>query len=366
MYLSIFTLLIVLIGLGYQLPQESPSVSNATPAAASAQQSTATPSRSSNALLGEVVSTRVAANVAQATGLAIAPSVSSLAATTQIESQLVTQKDQQSISKPAIMEISSPTRQVTSYTTVSGDTVDSVAQKFGITADTVKWANNLTSNTLTAGTKLDILPRNGVLYTAKQGDTVDSIAQKYKSDAASITSYNDLEISGLTAGIKVIIPNGVLPANERPGYSAPVNRSFAGLQYAGIASGNASTGNTWRIRIGTPMYPGNNYAYGYCTAYVFDRRLEMGKPVRPSWGNASSWAASARAAGYAVNNTPAVGSVLQNGGGAGHVAVVEKIFENGDIELSEMNAAFANGGWNIVSGRILPAASVPNYLYIHS
>ena len=49
----------------------------------------------------------------------------------------------------------------------------------------------------------------------------------------------------------------------------------------------------------------------------------------------------------------------------GHVAIVEQILPNGDIQLSEMNASVAGGGYNIVSGRIVPAANVHQYVYIH-
>jgi surface antigen len=113
------------------------------------------------------------------------------------------------------------------------------------------------------------------------------------------------------------------------------------------------------------MYAGNTYARGYCTAYAYDRRVELGLPIGARWGNAASWARAAQAAGYRVDRTPAVGAIIQNGGGLGHVAIVERIRDNGDLELSEMNAAVSGGGWNVVSGRVVSAAYVGQYLYIH-
>lgn len=348
-YASVFALLVVMIAIGYRAPQEA-TVANTVPL-----QNEVKDDHSSNSLVNDVVATNIAASVASATNLSVAPSVNSLAQSTRIESESIASSDT-GITKPTIIQVSTATRNITTYVVVEGDTADSVASKYKISKDTLKWANNLTADTLVVGSSLQILPRDGIVYTVKSGDTIDSITQKYKGDSATITSYNDLELSGIKAGLKIIIPSGVLPTNERPGYVNPV-----ATLYAGYSSG-VGDGRTWRIRTGTPMYAGNNYAIGNCTAYVFDRRVELDKPVRASWGNAVSWAAAARSAGYTVNNTPSVGAVIQNGGGAGHVAIVEKILDNGDLELSEMNFG---GGWNVVSGRILTAANVGQYLYIH-
>ncbi|UTX51562.1 LysM peptidoglycan-binding domain-containing protein [Candidatus Saccharibacteria bacterium TM7i] len=278
--------------------------------------------------------------------------------------------DSSSVAKPAIVAVTSVSRDVTKYTVAEGDTVDSVATKFKISADTVKWANNLKDNTLAVGSELDILPRDGVLYTVKDGDTVEKIADKYKADASLITTYNDLELNGVTAGLRLIVPNGVLPENERPGYVAP--RSYTAPTTSGSVSGSYVSGygagfggRTWHIKTGTPMYAGNKYAFGNCTAYAFDRRAEMGRPVGGMWGNAATWAFFASRAGYKVNNVPAVGAVMQNGGGYGHVAIVERILPNGDVEISEMNASVAGGGFNQVSGRIVSAAIAGQYVYIH-
>lgn len=315
-----------------------------------------------------MVATNIAASVADAADLAVAPNVAELAVSTRVQSEYEgSSSDSSTISKPTIVEVSSASRAITTYAVQSGDTVASVAAKYGLSENTVKWANNLSKNELAAGSTLQILPRDGVTYVVKNGDTVESIAAKYKSDASVIVSANDLEINGLSAGLKIIIPNGELPDTERPGYVAPrgtrSSSATAGTYIQGYSAGFG--GNTWRIKVGTPMYAGNTYARGNCTAYAFDRRVELGKPVGARWGNASSWATAARNAGFSVNRTPSVGAVIQNGGGYGHVGVVEKILANGDLEISEMNARVSGGGFNIVSGRIISASVVGQYLYIH-
>jgi surface antigen len=345
-YASVFVLLVVLIAIGYRSPQQVSGVANAAPLAAVVT----APSTNTPTAVNDVVASNIAATVATATNLSVAPSVTNLAISTQIDSQLPSSNDS-SISKPQIIQVSSASRKITSYTVAPGDTAGTIAAKFGITAQTLKWANNLTSDNLTVGSTLDILPRDGIAYTVKAGDTVQSIADKYKSDAALITTYNDLEISGITTGLKIIVPNGVLPNTEQPGYMAPVVSRSSGSSagyYAGYRAGSV----------------GNRYAYGNCTWYVYERRAAMGMPVGSFWGNGGSWAYSARAAGYVVDGTPSYGAVLVEAGSPGHVAVVESVAADGTVVVSEMNN-FAYGGFNIINNRTISAGQASLYQYIH-
>lgn len=352
-YTSIFALLVAVIAVGYRAPQQDATAASTAPVANAASVGSDQPA------VNDVVASDIAASVAAASNLAIAPNVAERAVSTRVQTEYASSDVSSSISKPTIVQLSSASRQITKYSVVAGDTVDSVAAKYGISADTVKWANNLTTNNLAAGSTLDILPRDGIAYTVKDGDTAQSLADKYKADASLITTYNDLEISGLTAGLKIIIPDAQLPSNERPGYAAPRAYGAVGTYITGYSSG-FSNGSTWFIKNGTPNL--GRYAFGNCTAYAFDRRLELGRPVGAMWGNAGSWATNARNAGYLVDRNPAAGAVIQD---SGHVAIVEVVLPNGDLQLSEMNAHVPGGGFNIVSGRILPASQVGQYYYIH-
>ena len=350
MYAGVFTLIVAVIALGYQAPEEQATAVSANV--------TATSTDTNRPAVNDVVATGIAASVAQAADLAIAPNVAELAVSTRVQSQYAPADDGSSITKPTIVQLSEASRNITTYAVLPGDTVQSVAEKFGVSTDTIKWANNLTRDTLAEGSSIQILPKDGIAYTVKDGDTVQSIADKYKADGVLLTTYNDLEINGVTPGLKLIIPGGVLPTTERPGYVAPVTYT-SGTYITGYSSG-FSSGKTWHIRVGTPN--NGRYAPGNCTAYAFDRRAALGRPIGAMWGNAGAWAVNARAAGYTVNRTPAAGAVIQD---AGHVAIVEAVLPNGDLELSEMNARVSGGGYNIVSGRILPASQVGQYMYIH-
>ena len=354
-YTSVFALLVAVIAIGYRAPEMDATAASAAPVANSATNTSDRPA------VNDVVANDIAASVAAASNLAIAPNVAERAVSTRVQTQYAASDVTSSISKPTIVQLSTASRNITQYPVVAGDTVDSVATKFGISAETVKWANNLTANTLAAGSTLEILPRDGIVYTVKAGDTVQSLADKYKADGSLITTYNDLEISGLTAGLKIVIPGAQLPTTERPGYVAPRAAAYStgGTYITGYSSG-FSNGSTWFIKRGTPNM--GAYAFGNCTAYAFDRRAELGKPIGQRWGNAGSWATNARSAGFTVNRTPSAGAVIQD---SGHVAIVEEVLPNGDLRLSEMNARVSGGGFNIVSGRNLPAGQVGQYYYIH-
>lgn len=116
---------------------------------------------------------------------------------------------------------------VIDYTVQKGDTVSSIAQKFGISSDTIKWANDLTSDDITIGDKLSILPVTGVAHKVEAGDTVYTIAKKYDINAQGIVDFpfNDFanpQTFSLVTGQIVIVPDGVKPEEQvKPQYARP-------------------------------------------------------------------------------------------------------------------------------------------------
>lgn len=107
------------------------------------------------------------------------------------------------------------------YTVHAGDTLQSIAQMFGVSVNTIVWANNIKS-AIQPGDQLIILPMTGVQYTVKKGDTLQSIAKAYKADAGEIAQYNNLDDNAaLTAGDSILIPNGEVAAAPTPVRSKP-------------------------------------------------------------------------------------------------------------------------------------------------
>lgn len=106
---------------------------------------------------------------------------------------------------------------VIQYEVQEGDTVSSIASKFGVSTDTVRWQNDLASkDSIKVGEKLEILPVTGVAHKVNKGDTVYSIAKKYDVDPQVIVNYpfntfvND-ETFELAVGQSIIVPDGVKP-----------------------------------------------------------------------------------------------------------------------------------------------------------
>ena len=362
-YSGVFLLVISMVAIGYQPPQKVDSVASAV-SPVSAVDSAAADQPS----VDEIVATNVAAGIAARANLPIASNIANQSVSLSIQSQLA-QNDTNTITKPQIVELSAGNRTVKQYTVKEGETVESIAAQNGVTADTIKWANDLTTSTVPAGKVLTVLPVDGVLYTVKPGDTVESIAAKFNTSAQSITTFNDLEISGLVNGTKIVLPSGVLPTNERPGYQAPqaAARVFTGNVYSNFryAAGFAGGGvyNVYRNTKSTT--PGNTNAWGNCTWYAWERRYEMGRPIPGgAMGNAAQWNSSFAAMGYRVDSVPQVGAIFQNGGGYGHVGIVEVVNADGSIEVSEINN-YSGGGYNGINWRNIPANAVGSFNYIH-
>jgi surface antigen len=235
-------------------------------------------------------------------------------------------------------------RTVSIHTVAGGETISAIAQKYGVTSDTVLWANDLaTDAVLKPGSKLTILPVNGLLYSVTGGETLEELASRYQASANLIDSFNQLEGKPLAVGQKIIIPDGIKPDNSPD--PAPVTR------LASVAAKPKPTIANFK-----PTFGGNSYTRGYCTYYVAGRRSVPG-----NWGNASQWYYNAIASGYSVGATPQAGAIAQTSGGwggYGHVAYVESV-NGGMVTVSEMNY---NGGWNRVSSRTVPASTF-RYIY---
>lgn len=112
---------------------------------------------------------------------------------------------------------------------------------------------------------------------------------------------------------------------------------------------------------------GNAYEFSQCTWWVYVRRHQLGLPAGSHMGNGCQWADSARALGYWVDNTPRhVGDIIvfaagQEGSDSyyGHVAIVEKINDDGSIVTSESGASLNGGTYS----RTL--TNVGDFQYIH-
>ena len=91
------------------------------------------------------------------------------------------------------------------YTVKSGDTLWSIAKRFGISVDELKKINNLTSNSLRVGqtlilSKKEEEPIEENTYVVKQGDTLYSIARIYNINVDELKNINNLTSDTLSIG----------------------------------------------------------------------------------------------------------------------------------------------------------------------
>ncbi|MBI2593900.1 M23 family metallopeptidase [Candidatus Daviesbacteria bacterium] len=108
-----------------------------------------------------------------------------------------------------------PRSEIIEYEVAQGDTLSSIASKFGISQETIKWANKMDSvDTIKPGEKLKILPVSGVAHIVKSGDTLESVAKIYDTGSQGILDFpfNDVpDDFKLQIGQVLIVPDGVPP-----------------------------------------------------------------------------------------------------------------------------------------------------------
>lgn len=124
---------------------------------------------------------------------------------------------------------------ISTYTVREGDTLSGIALMFEVSPNTILWANDLPKSAkLKVGQQLTILPVTGIRYTVKKGDTIASVAKKYGADSSEISNYNGID-GALAAGSVIIIPNGELQA------PAPAKSAVAKTVTATAKFGSAAT-----------------------------------------------------------------------------------------------------------------------------
>lgn len=112
-------------------------------------------------------------------------------------------------------DTSSPQREkAIVYTVQPGDVIGAIAQKHGISVNTILWANDLSVRSyIRPGDELVILPEDGLLHVVESGESVNAIANKYDAEPQKIVQANKLQRDGsdIVIGEELFIPGGVKP-----------------------------------------------------------------------------------------------------------------------------------------------------------
>lgn len=226
---------------------------------------------------------------------------------------------------------------VSVYTVREGDSLSGIANLFGVSMNTILWANNISDlKIVTPGTTLVILPVSGIKHTVKSGDTLAGIARKYEGDANDIAAYNRIGVDAeLEAGTEIIVPGGnietVKPAPKKAAKRAapaavkalPAISDMFGNPLSGgrISQGmHGYNGVDVAAPAGTPIYAaadgtivvarGSGYNGGYGVYVV----IEHGSGVQTLYAHMSSLAVS----GGSVGKGSLIGYVGSTGRSTGN------------------------------------------------
>lgn len=99
-----------------------------------------------------------------------------------------------------------------------GETVSSIAERYGLKPSTIFWENNLTDkSTIKPGQELSILPVDGIRHKVVRGETIYSIGKKYGLDGSQVQMIVDYpfneflndETFELVVGQYLMVPEGV-------------------------------------------------------------------------------------------------------------------------------------------------------------
>lgn len=161
--------------------------------------------------------------------------------------------------------------EISTYVVETGDTVFTIAAKFGLTPETITWSNPSLENNpdlLSVAQELTILPVNGVYHQVGGGDTIESIAAAYQVEAVAIINYplNQLDPDNpvIAPGQWLVAPGGVKPFVPR-----------AVVAYTGPIPEGATSGS------GAFSWPASGTIYqGYWGGHpALDIADELGAPV---------------------------------------------------------------------------------------
>ena len=248
------------------------------------------------------------------------------------------------------VEVSSDTKRDLSWTSEiivhtikKWESFDSIANDFGISKDSIHWANNTADNSeLKVWETIKIPPVSWLIYKVESWDTLWSIAEKYDIKVDVIIEQNNLWDSTLRKGQEIILPGAekiiVVPDVIVAPQAAPV-----------YAKAKAQDGNTTYAKPAPQAYtppvsgwytlrrrqPQHTFYWGNCTRFVGQYKNVNW------WGNANQWLANARAKWHATWTQAKPWAIIVFGGGGynpryGHVGIVQKVTGN-QMVVVDMN-----------------------------
>ena len=99
------------------------------------------------------------------------------------------------------------------YTVIEGDTLYSIGNRYKISADAIRYVNNLSdADTISIGQELVIPPISGIIHKVKSGDSLEKLSKLYDVPSQAIADFNYLtDLTSLSVGSELVIPDAKIP-----------------------------------------------------------------------------------------------------------------------------------------------------------
>ena len=194
------------------------------------------------------------------------------------------------------------------HTVSSGETLSTIAERYGVSSDTIKWENNISNaNSIRVGQNLLVPPVDGIGYTVERGDTLSSIAKKYEIETDSIVAQNNLESETIRQGQNIFLP-GAEPIVPSP-VIAQAPRSTPSVSTASSVPAVSAAPSSATPSTGRPfIFPTRgNITQGYRAGHYAIDIADRSRP--PVWSAAAG--------------TVVTASVGTWGGGYGNYVVID-------------------------------------------
>jgi murein DD-endopeptidase MepM/ murein hydrolase activator NlpD len=240
---------------------------------------------------------------------------------------------------------------VIQYTVQQGDSLDSIAGKFGFGSYwPIVWSNSRSKiNALRPGTQLNIVPEDGLYYEITDTITIRELAEKYKVDPYTIidSEYNNL-FGSIPDTLLVAAMGGVMvPGGKGEEINLlPANTSASSGGVAGVVSGSYTLwGCTADVGSGSTPLTRPLGGYRFMQDFTLggheavDLAADVGDPV---------YAAGAGTVAYAGWNSTGYGNVVVIAHGAyfslyAHLSSV-KVRCGSTVDAGQVIGAVGNTG----------------------
>lgn len=122
------------------------------------------------------------------------------------------------------------------YVVKKGDSLYSIANRLGVSVESLKNANGISGNLINIGqvliipSSMDKIPSDYIVYNVKKGDSLWDIANMYNVSVNDIVNYNNLGTTLLQVGQQLLIPND--------GVNMPTENDEIGITYV-VKSGDS-------------------------------------------------------------------------------------------------------------------------------